>query len=104
MADREGKAGSGMRTYVAVWLALALIVAIEVAVTYASLPAGSLLAVLLALAVTEAAIALLYFMGLRYERAALFWTLIPTLVFVLLLLNHLWRDAFRLVTLSPQAS
>ncbi|HEY7028499.1 MAG TPA: cytochrome C oxidase subunit IV family protein, partial [Gemmatimonadales bacterium] len=103
-ADREVKAGPGMRTYVAVWFALALIVAIEVTVTYASLPEGSLLAVLLALAVTEAAIAVLYFMGLRYERAALFWTLIPTLVFVLLLLNHLWRDAFRLVTLSPQAS
>jgi len=104
MANREGKAGPGMRTYVAVWFALALLVALEVAVTYASLPPGSLLAVLLALAVTEAAIALLYFMGLRYERAALFWTLIPTLVFVLLMLNHLWRDAFRLVTLSPQAS
>ena len=104
MADMEAKAGPGMRTYVAVWFALALIVALEVAVTYASLPAGSLLAVLLALAVTEAAIAVLYFMGLRYERAALFWTLIPTLVFVLLMLNHLWRDAFRLVTLSPQAS
>jgi heme/copper-type cytochrome/quinol oxidase subunit 4 len=104
MADREGKAGSGMGTYVAAWFALALIVALEVAATYASLSRGSLLAVLLALAVIEAAIALLYFMGLRYERAALFWTLIPTLVFVLLMLNHLWRDAFRLVTLSPQAS
>jgi cytochrome c oxidase subunit IV len=104
MASMEANAGPGMRTYVAVWFGLTLIVAVEVAATYARLPGGSLLALLLALAVIEAAIALLYFMGLRYERAVLFWSLIPTLVFVLILLNHLWRDAHRLITLSPHAS
>jgi cytochrome c oxidase subunit IV len=104
MANMEANAGPGMRTYVAVWFGLTLIVAVEVSVTYAGVRGGSLLAVLLALAVIEAVIAVLYFMGLRYERAILFWTLIPTLVFVLLMLNHLWRDAHRLITLSPHAS
>ena len=43
-----------MRLYVAVWLGLLLIVAAEVALTYARLPTGTLLAALLALALVEA--------------------------------------------------
>jgi cytochrome c oxidase subunit IV len=104
MAAMEEHAPPGMRMYVAVWLGLILIVAVEVALTYASLPRGTLLAALLALATLEAAIGALYFMHLRYERRVLGLTLIPALVFVLILLNHLWRDAHRLITLSPHGS
>jgi caa(3)-type oxidase subunit IV len=88
-----------MRLYVAIWIGLLLIVAIEVALTYAHLPAGTLLAGLLALAVVEAALGVMFFMHLRYERRALFWSLIPGLIFVLLLLNQLWPDAYRLLAL-----
>lgn len=91
----------GMKLYVGVWLGLLVIVAAEVALTFAGLSEGSLLAALLALAVIEASIALMYFMHLRYERRLLFWSLIPALVFVLLMLNHVWRDAARMITLSP---
>ena len=104
MANKEGNAVPGMRAYVGVWFGLTLIVALEVGATYARLPGGTLLLALLALAIVEATIAVLYLMGLRYERAVLFWTLIPSLVFVLIMLNHLWRDAHRLITLSPHAS
>ena len=89
----------GMKVYIAVWIGLILIVAVEVALTYQHLPPATLLAALLALASLEAVLGLLYFMHLRYERRALFWSTIPPLVFVLLLLNHLWRDAHRLATL-----
>ena len=58
----------GMRLYVAIWIGLLLIVAVEVALTYARLPAGTLLAALLALAVVEAALGVMFFMHLRYER------------------------------------
>jgi caa(3)-type oxidase subunit IV len=90
-----------MRLYVAVWVGLLVIVAAEVALTYAGLPAGTLLAALLALAAVEAGLGVMYFMHLKYERRVLFWSLIPALVFVLLMLNHLWRDAHRLITLHP---
>ncbi len=43
----------------------------------------------------------MYFMHLRYERPSLFWSLIPGLIFVLLMMNHLWRDAHRLISLHP---
>jgi len=85
----------GLRTYVGIWIALLAIVAIEVALTLAHWPTTKLLAALLALAMTEAAIALLYFMHLRYERRILFWCVVPTVGFALLLMDHIWPDAFR---------
>ncbi len=83
------------RTHIIVWIALIAIVAVEVALTYAGLTVHERLAALLGLAVIEAAIALMFFMHLRYERR-LAWALIPALVFVLIMMDHLWPDAFRL--------
>jgi cytochrome c oxidase subunit IV len=89
-----------MRLYVAVWLGLLLIVGAEVALTYAHLSTGLLLSALLALALVEAGLGVMYFMHLRYERRALFWSLVPALIFVFLMMNQFWSDAHRLRSLS----
>jgi len=60
---------------------------------------GTLLATLLALALVEAAVALLYFMHLKYERRALLWWTVPLVVFALVMLDHVWPDALRLASL-----
>jgi caa(3)-type oxidase subunit IV len=99
MAAMESTPGPGMRLYVVVWIGLLLIVATEVALTYAHLPAGTLLAGLLALAIVEATLGVMFFMHLRYERRALFWSLIPGLILVLLMMNQFWPDAYRLASL-----
>jgi cytochrome c oxidase subunit 4 len=91
--------GPGMRLYVAVWLGLLLIVAAEVALTYAGLSTRTLLAALLVLALVEAGLGLMYFMHLKYERRTLFWSLIPALIFVFLMMNQFWSDAYRLRSL-----
>lgn len=88
-----------MRLYVAVWFGLLLIVAAEVALTYAGLAGGTLLAALLALALVEAGLGVMYFMHLKYERRILFWSLIPALIFVFIMMNQFWSDAHRLRTL-----
>jgi hypothetical protein len=88
-----------MQIYVMVWIGLICIVGAEVLLAYAHLRTPVLLAALLALAAIEALAALLFFMHLRYERATLFWTLVPALVFVFLLMDHIWPDAFRLAAL-----
>ena len=100
MANETPAAEPGMRFYVAIWLVLIAIVGVEVALTFAHLPTSSLLAALLSLAVIEAGLGVMYFMHLKYERRALFWSLIPTLVFVLVMLNHLWPDAHRLLRMQ----
>ena len=96
--------GPSFRFYVFVWAGLLGIVAVEVFLTYAGLKPSALLLALLSLAVIEAAVALLYFMHLRYERRILFWSLIPALVFVLVLFDHLWPDAFRLTSMRLPVS
>ena len=101
MTARESTQHPGMKLYVAVWIGLILIVAVEVALTYAHLSTRALLGALLSLAVLEAGLGVMYFMHLKYERRALFWSLIPVLVVVLVLMNHLWPDAYRLLRLQP---
>ena len=101
MGHTEADAAHGptTSTYVAVWIGLILIVAVETGLTYAHFSAGWLLVALLLLAIVEATVALRYFMHLKYEPPALAWTLIPAVVFALLMMNQFWADAHRLTTL-----
>jgi len=86
-----------MKRYVVVWLGLLAIVALEVILTLAHLPTGILLAGLLSLAVIEAALGLMYFMHLRYERRSFVLSLILAVVITVVLMDHFWFDAFRLL-------
>lgn len=90
-----------MKVYVIVWVGLVAIVAVEAMLTYAHLSTGTLVASLLALALIEAGIGLLYFMHLKYERTLLFWSVVPTMVFVFIMMDHFWPDALRLLRLRP---
>lgn len=104
LAGSVAETGPGFRFYVLVWVGLMGIVLVEVYLTYAGLTPRALLFALVSLAVIEAAVALLYFMHLRYERRILFWSLIPALVFVLVLFDHLWPDAFRVTSMRLPVS
>ena len=86
-----------MKRYVVVWLGLVYIVAVEVGVTLAHPPTGWLLAGLLVLALLEAGLALLYFMHLKYERRSFMWSVILAVVIAVVLMDHFWLDAFRLL-------
>ncbi|MDQ6769937.1 MAG: cytochrome C oxidase subunit IV family protein [Gemmatimonadota bacterium] len=79
------------------------IVIVEVTLTYAHLDPLALTISLIGLALIEAGVALMYFMHLKYERRILFWSLIPALVFVLVMFDHFWPDAFRLTSLRLPA-
>jgi heme/copper-type cytochrome/quinol oxidase subunit 4 len=96
----QAKHEPGMTGYVGIWFGLLCIVGIEVFLTFESLSTHQLLASLLVLAFTEAGIGLLYFMHLKYERPSLFWSLVPAVVFVLLMMNHIWPDAYRVASMK----
>lgn len=83
----------------ALWAGMLAIVALEVTVTYMRPAMPTLIAALLALAVIQAALGVLYFMHLRHERAVLGWCLMSALVFVLAMMNQLWPDALRVFRL-----
>lgn len=100
----ESSRTPGMKAYVVIWAGLMCIVVVEVLLTYAGLSPLALLISLLALALIEASVALMYFMHMKYERPILFWSLIPAIVFLLVMFNHLWPDAFRLTSMRLPAS
>jgi len=104
MPSAESSPSPGMKFYAVLWAALLGIVIVEVLLTYAGLRPLALTISLLALALIEAAVALLYFMHLKYERPILFWSLIPALVFVLVLFDHLWPDALRVTSMRLPVS
>jgi hypothetical protein len=57
---------------------------------------------LIALAIVNAALTILYFVHLRYEPRTLFLTLIPALIFVLVMMVEMFPDSLRLYHLrSP---
>ena len=89
----------GMKEYIAIWVGLLCIVGIETILTSMNLSTHRLLAALLILAFIEAGIALLYFMHLKYEKPNLFWSLVPAVIFVLFMMNHIWPDAYRMLNL-----
>ncbi|MBK5188919.1 MAG: cytochrome C oxidase subunit IV family protein [Gemmatimonadaceae bacterium] len=95
----EPGTGPTMKVYVAVWLGMIAIVAVESALTYAHVSSGTLVASVLVLAFIEAGVALRYFMHLKYEVPLLFWTLIPGLLFAFVMMNQFWADAARVSTL-----
>ena len=88
-----------LKLYIGIWLGLIAIVAIETVLAFSHLSTTTLIASLLLLAIVEAGIALRYFMHLKYEPPALAWTLIPAIVFALLMMNQVWPDARLLVSL-----
>jgi cytochrome c oxidase subunit IV len=99
MSSGESAQGPGMKFFVAVWIGLMCIVGLEVILTYRHLPPRELLVWLLLLAFLEAGIALWYFMHLKYESAALVWSLVPAFVFVVFMMDHVWPDAFRMASM-----
>lgn len=99
MTTTESSAEPPFRLYVAVWMGMIVIAAIEAWMSYMHVSPGKLLAGLLVLAVIEAAVALRYFMHLKYEVPLLFWTLIPGVVFAFVMMNQFWADAARMNTI-----
>lgn len=87
--------------YLPVYFILLAIAVLEVFLAYH--PIGSLLVILLGLAICSAGFALMYFMHLAYERRSLLLTLVPVTIFVLLMMNMIWSDSLRLLHMRPFA-
>ncbi|MGD0417440.1 MAG: cytochrome C oxidase subunit IV family protein [Terriglobales bacterium] len=87
---------AGNKIVFSVWFGLLGLTVFEVILAYRQLPLETMLTVLMFLSVIKAALIIAYFMHLRYERASLFVTLIPALVFVLIMMTVIFADSSRL--------
>ena len=61
------------------------------------------LAAMLAVAVVQAFLAVSFFMHLGSEKQTLRLALIPATLFVLVMMNMIWADSYRLISLKPFA-
>jgi cytochrome c oxidase subunit IV len=87
--------------YLPIYFLLLAIAGIEFFVAFRITSTTALLTLLLGFAVCSAALALLFFMHLVEERRALFFSLIPATIFVLLMMNMIWSDSYRLLRMKP---
>ena len=97
----SGASGNVIAKYLPVYFVLLGVAGLEVFLAYQSFSTTALLVILLALAVCGAALAVMYFMHLAQECRSLFLSLIPAVIFVLLMMNMIWSDSFRLLHMRP---
>ena len=95
--------GSVIRKYLPVYFVLIAIFIVEVFLAFRNFSTGTLVVILLLLAICSAGLGLMYFMHLAEERRSLFLTLIPATIFVLLMMNMIWSDSVRLLHMRPFA-
>jgi heme/copper-type cytochrome/quinol oxidase subunit 4 len=93
--------GNVIRKYLPVYFVLIGIFLVEVFLAFRNFSTGSLVVMLLLLAICSASLGLMYFMHLAEERRSLFLTLIPAAIFVLLMMNMFWLDSIRLLRIQP---
>jgi cytochrome c oxidase subunit IV len=99
----SNKSSNVIAKYLPVYFVLLAIAGLEVFLAYQQFSPDVLLAILLALAIAGGALAVMYFMHLNTERRSLFLSLIPATIFVLIMMNMLWSDSFRLLHMKPFA-
>jgi heme/copper-type cytochrome/quinol oxidase subunit 4 len=79
------------------------ILAIAVVQVIVALAVGPSLWRMLLLAAVQAYLAVMFFMHLRDEKPNLRLALIPGTLFVLVMMNMIWADSFRLAVMKPFA-
>ena len=75
---------------------------VEVFLAYEQLGVKLMLTLLMGLSIIKASLIISDFMHLRFERRTLALTLMPALVFVIILLFAFFPDSLRLLHMRPQ--
>jgi heme/copper-type cytochrome/quinol oxidase subunit 4 len=91
---------TGTRTNLIVY---GVILAIAVMQIVLAMTMGPSLGRMLVLAAFQAYLAVMFFMHLRDEKPTLRLALIPGTLFVLVMMNMIWADSYRLIHLRPFA-
>ena len=76
---------TSIRLYILIFIALAVLTAITVAVSYLHLPVAPAIALAILIASLKACLVAAYFMHLRFEKVIIFWLLGTTVLFMLVL-------------------
>jgi cytochrome c oxidase subunit IV len=93
----------GLGTYVVVYFCILAIAGLQIVVAYQNIDGSQMLLRMLSLAIIQAGLAVMFFMHMKTEKRSLFLTLIPITAFVLIMMNAIWSDSFRIRDGVPSA-
>jgi cytochrome c oxidase subunit 4 len=91
---------TGSKVIFSVWFALLGMTVLEVFLAYRSLSLQAMFILLMGLSILKAGLIIAYFMHLRYEQPSLVVTLIPALVYVLIMMTAIFADSRRLAQMK----
>jgi cytochrome c oxidase subunit 4 len=94
-------ASSSLKTDIIVYVVILALSGLQIVLAYQHAEGSRLLVRMLAVALIQAVLGVTYFMHLRDEQRNLKFALIPATIFVLLMMNMIWSDSFRLEHMRP---
>ena len=89
--------GSGMKKYVAVYVVLLVVTALQFIIGYQNIGGSQMAVRFLTFAVIETILVVLFFMNLGSEKRVFVKFFVYFMVFVLATMNYIWTDSFRLL-------
>jgi cytochrome c oxidase subunit 4 len=99
----EGHQVGSPKLFFTVWVALAVVTAIEVYLGYMQLQPALMLGLLIVLSLFKSALIVAYFMHLKYERFSLTLMLVPATVFcIMMMIVFFFHDSARILLLGTQ--
>ena len=101
METAEGPSG-GITTYIVVYIAILALSAAQIAIAYQHIDGSQMLLRMLSVAIVQAGLAIMFFMHMKSEKRSLALFLLPATIFVLVMMNVIWSDSFRLLTMHPK--
>jgi len=90
-------AENGVKKYVAVYLCLLVITALQFVIGYENIVGSQLVVRFLTFAIIEAILVVLFFMNLGSEKRVFFKFVAYFMLFVLATIKYIWTDSFRLL-------
>ena len=90
-----------LKTDIVVYICILALSGVQVLLAYQHTEGTQLLIRMLAVALIQAGLGVMYFMHLRHEQRNLRLALIPATIFVMLMMNMIWSDSFRLLHMNP---
>jgi cytochrome c oxidase subunit 4 len=100
VAEEQRHHGKAQFSYV--WIALLIMTAIEVYLTYQNMQPVRMLTILMGLSLIKAGLIIGYFMHMKFEVSRMKWLTMASLVVCLALMMIFFPDAFRILALGPK--
>jgi len=101
MAIAEASKSSGMGKYLVVYLCLLALAGFQFALAFENIDTSQMLVRMLAVAIVEAGLAMMFFMHLGTEKRGFTLFVLVFTIFVLLALQYGWTDSTRRVVGAP---